>query len=302
MLCHNQFGESADVIAVGVFGALGVILRAVDEAYDVGILLDGARLAEIGKNRPLVLACLRASVQLRQRDDRYVEFLGESLERARYGRHLLLAASQFHAGGVHQLEVVDHDKFHAAFTHKTPRFGAQFRNGEARCLVEIEWSAESQAYARIQTVPFIGSQLAAFDFLSFQIGDVGYKTLHKLDIGHLQGEYRHGDVIVYRHILGHGEYECRLTHGGARGDDDQVGVLPARSHLVQARVAGLQTGESGLGIGRSLDLFQGEIQDRVYLSHFPFEMCLRYIEEFSLRFLKKVVNIVALVESLRLDF
>ncbi len=38
------------------------------------------------------------------------------------------------------------------------------RNGEARCLVEIEWSAESQAYARIQTVPFIGSQLAAFDF------------------------------------------------------------------------------------------------------------------------------------------
>ncbi len=31
-------------------------------------------------------------------------------------------------------------------------------------------------------------------------------------------------------------------------------------------------------------------------------MCLRYIEEFSLRFLEKVINIVALVESLRLDF
>src|SRR5262245_42514181 len=72
-------------------GASEVVLLAVDEHDDVGVLLDRTRFAQVGELWPLVLALLDGAAQLRQRDDRDVEFLGECLEAACYLRDLLHA-------------------------------------------------------------------------------------------------------------------------------------------------------------------------------------------------------------------
>ena len=49
----------------------------VNEQDDVGVLLQGARFAEVGKLGPVVGSRLRRAAQLRERDDRHVELLGE---------------------------------------------------------------------------------------------------------------------------------------------------------------------------------------------------------------------------------
>ena len=56
-----------------------VVLVAVDEADDVGVLLDRSRLAQVREYGALVVALLDGPRELRHRDDRYVEVAGEHL-------------------------------------------------------------------------------------------------------------------------------------------------------------------------------------------------------------------------------
>ena len=86
-----------------------VVLVAVDEHHEVGVLLERPGLAEVGEDRPLVVALLDRARELRQRQDRHVEVAREHLQRARDLRHLLHAVLGVRARG-HQLEVVDDDQ------------------------------------------------------------------------------------------------------------------------------------------------------------------------------------------------
>ena len=66
MLGYDNLGYAPEVVMVVVLVNL-VILRTVDEAYYVGILLDGTRLAQVTQLRTLALiplAALHAAVQL----------------------------------------------------------------------------------------------------------------------------------------------------------------------------------------------------------------------------------------------
>ena len=66
----------------------------MDEGHDVGVLLDGARLAEVRELGTLRTAAhFGGAAQLRQRDHRHVQLLGDRLERTRNKGHLLLAVS-----------------------------------------------------------------------------------------------------------------------------------------------------------------------------------------------------------------
>ena len=70
-------------------GALVVVLLAVDEHDDVGVLLDRAGFAQVGELRPLVLALLDRARELRQRQHRHVQLLGHRLQAAGDLRDLL---------------------------------------------------------------------------------------------------------------------------------------------------------------------------------------------------------------------
>src|SRR5438309_2797862 len=106
-------------------------LLAVDEADHVGVLLDGARLAEVGELGTAVLAAalLRSTRQLRQRDDRYVQLLGEGLEGARDIGDLLLPVLGV-GRPLHELEVVHDDKLDVQLHLEPPGFGAHRQRGK----------------------------------------------------------------------------------------------------------------------------------------------------------------------------
>src|SRR5436309_15687184 len=93
LLPDDHFRDAFDaLVGLGIDRAV-VELLPVDEADDVGVLLDRARFAKIGELRPPVLAAalLRCARELRDGHDRHVELLRERLERARDVRDLLLA-------------------------------------------------------------------------------------------------------------------------------------------------------------------------------------------------------------------
>ena len=96
--------------AVGLDG-LEIIILAIDEEHDVGVLLDRARFPEVRQLRPLVLALLDRAAELRQADHRHVELLRQLLEAAADLRDFLDAIVVRAAlpGALEQLQIVDDD-------------------------------------------------------------------------------------------------------------------------------------------------------------------------------------------------
>ena len=104
VLGEDQLGDALRVRLLAV-----VVLVAVDEHHEVGVLLDRARLAEVGEHRPLVVALLDGAGELRQGDDRHVELARQHLEPREICETSWTRFSAVPPGG-HQLEVVDDDQ------------------------------------------------------------------------------------------------------------------------------------------------------------------------------------------------
>ena len=309
MLGDDELGQTLDVVAVAVFLGAGVVFGTVDEADHIGILLDGSRLTQVGELRPLGLLAvlvvatrLDATVQLRQGDDGYLQLLGQLLERPRYGAHLLLTAAERHAAGVHQLQVVDDDDFDAVLAYQPAGFGPQLEYRQTGGLVDVDGGILQNLDARHEALPLEGAQLSALDFVARNIAGIDDETVHQLDVRHLEREDGHRGVVVDRHVLGHGEDEGGLTHGGAGGDDNQVGVLPPRGDFVDVVESGLQTAQTVGTVGCHLYLFDGFAHDGGNLHHILFQVALRNLEEFPLGLLHEVVDVVGFVECLVQDF
>src|SRR3546814_9590672 len=105
--------------------ALNVILVAVDEHDDVGVLLDRAGLAQVGELRALVLALLDGARELREGEDRHIEILGQGLEAAGDLRDLLHAVvGALVDRRLHELQVVDHNEAEAVLALQAAGAGA----------------------------------------------------------------------------------------------------------------------------------------------------------------------------------
>ena len=133
---NDNLCDAFEVVAIGILVDF-IVLRTVDKAYDVGILLDGSRLTQVAELWSFAVGCtlwsgshsvLHTTVQLAQRDDGDVEFLGQSLERTRDGGYFLLSAVVTHAAGVHQLQVVYNDEFNIMFAHQSACFRTEFED------------------------------------------------------------------------------------------------------------------------------------------------------------------------------
>src|ERR1700722_3448271 len=77
LLADNDFGLTF-VVRIGV-----VVLVAIDEKNEVGILLNGAGFAQVGPRRALVGTLFQRTVELRKRDHGDVQFLCERLQSTR---------------------------------------------------------------------------------------------------------------------------------------------------------------------------------------------------------------------------
>ena len=92
-----------DLSDVLVLALVIVVIVAVDEHDDVRVLLDRARLTQIGQHGALVRPLLRSTRQLRQAHDRHIELLGHDLERTGDLGDLLHAVVHMPAAHMHQL-------------------------------------------------------------------------------------------------------------------------------------------------------------------------------------------------------
>ena len=110
MLGDDDFG---DVLPVGF---LFVVVLAVQEHDNVGVLFQGAGFPQIGEHGALDLPRFYAAGELGEGDDGDFEFPGQRFEGAGDFRNLLLAVvAASHAAPLHELEVVDDDEVQAVF-------------------------------------------------------------------------------------------------------------------------------------------------------------------------------------------
>src|SRR2546425_930688 len=137
LLPHDELRDPLDAfVRLGIDRAV-VELLAIDEAHDVGVLLDGSGLAQVRELRAPVLAAalLRRPGELRQGDHRNVQLLGQRLERAGDEGDLLLPALRV-GGTLHHLQVVDDHQADVVLRLEAPRLGAHGEGREHRRVVD----------------------------------------------------------------------------------------------------------------------------------------------------------------------
>ena len=281
-----------------------IILGAVYEEHHIGILLDGSRLTKVGQLRTLTLqtlTVLNRTVKLRESEDRNVKLFGETLQRLRNLRHLLLTATEAHTVSVHKLEVVDHDNLHALLAHKTACLGAQLEDREARRIVDVERRALQIAHILVKAFPFVVGELTIKHLVARNLADVRDKTVYKLHVVHLKREESDRRMIVDSYVLSERKGERSLAHGRTSGDDDKVGTLPTTRLLVEFLEARRHTRQAA-GVGRRfLKDVNGAGDDGVYLRVVLLHVALRELEERAFRLLHQFVYVLRLVERLCLN-
>src|SRR5581483_10799490 len=150
LLADDRLGDAVDLLhlllPLLVFHGAGarllvlqVVLLAEDEEHHVGVLLDRARLAQIGELRALVLAVLDLPRELRQRQNGNVKLLGERLQLVGdLGDFLDAVVGAAARGALEELDVVDDDEVEAALALQAAGAGGKLGDGEAAGLVDEE--------------------------------------------------------------------------------------------------------------------------------------------------------------------
>ena len=185
--------------------------------------------------------------------------------------------------------------------HEAPRLGAKLEDGEARGVVDVDRRVVEVLDLVLQLLPLVLLQPAALDLLARQLADVHDEAVHKLHVAHLKREHSHGHLERDGHIAGHREHEGRLTHRGAGGDDDEVGVLPAGRDLVQVGKAGGQSAEALLPVGCPLKQLARLLDDGVDLHGLVADVLLRDAEKLALGLLHELFDLDRFVVGLALD-
>ena len=247
------------------------------------------------------MARLYTTVQLREGDDRDVQLLRQSFERARDRADLLLTAAEVHTAGIHQLQIVDDDALNIMFPHQSTGFRTQLKNRKTWRIIHIDRGIIQFLDLEVELFPLIFLQATTLDLLARYLADIHDQTIHQLHIAHLQREECHRNLKVDRHVLRHREHESGLTHRRTRRDDHQVGVLPTRGDLIQSIKPTAKAAHTALLVRCLFQHRERLLDHRVDLRHILFHVALRDLEERPLRLLHQVVHIHRLVERLVLD-
>ena len=176
-----------DFCLVLVLGVLVVIVLAVEKHDDVGVLLKGAGLAQVGEHRPLDLARFDGARELRERDDRHVELARERLQGTRdLGDLLLAVVAVLVRPALHELQVVDDDEVEAVLRLEAARLRAQVHDRDARRVVDVNRRAVELVGDGDELRPVRVVELARAQELRVDAAFGAEHALHKLLLAHLE--------------------------------------------------------------------------------------------------------------------
>ena len=178
MFGDDDLGDAFEGGTVVVFVHL-VVLRAVDEGYDIGILLDTAGLPEVGQLRAFAASSyFYSATELGKCDDWYLQLFGQAFQCPGDGADLLFAvAALVFAATAHELQVVNDDELDIVLQLHAPALGPQFKDVDTGGIVYINGCVADAFYG--------AAQLLAFVFLELARAQVG------------QGDFRlHGDEAL----------------------------------------------------------------------------------------------------------
>ena len=219
-------------------------LRAAGAAQQedhVGVLLDGARVAQVRELRHLVLVVplLVRARELREDDDRHLQLLRHRLDLARDAARLQLAALTGELAAVRELQIVDHDEFDVVHPLHAARTRAHVGDVDGARVVDVDRRAAQgahrahQALARLDAL-VVGEE-AALEAPGVHAGAAREHALGEGFRAHFEGEHqdrvravvfalhRHAvDVLPERDALGDVHRKRGLADGRAGGDDDHV--------------------------------------------------------------------------------
>ena len=103
--------------------------------------------------------------------------------------------------------------------------------------------------------------------------------------------------MVHRGVARQVERERRLTHGGARRQDDQVRTLPAHGHAVDAGETRRHTVHTGVAL-HLLDVVHRGVDQAAYVLHLTADIALDGIVDLALRLVDQVVHLDRIVERI----
>ena len=166
-----------------------VVFIAIDEHDHIGILLDRTRLTQIRKLRALVFAAFHGARQLRQRNHRHRQFLGQSLQPL--GDHADFKHAAFRPRPrrrAHQLQIVNNDQIKPLGALQAPAACAERGNADRRRVINIQRQGCQFAAHFQKTVKIALADLAPPDAVTRNARFFGQQTCRQLIRAHFQGE------------------------------------------------------------------------------------------------------------------
>ena len=246
-----------------VFG-IAVVVLAVEEGDEVGVLLDGSRLSQVGEHRLRRVALLGGAGELGDRQHRHLELAGEDLQPAAHLADLLDPVGA-RVVGAHQLQVVDDDQAEAApvlvLGVQPPRLRPQVEQAEVGGVVEPERRLLELVAGAHHLRPVLLRDLPLAQLVAGDPRPAGDEALRQLDLGHLEGEEGDRQPSLHRHVLGDVGDDRALAHRRPRGDDDQVAGLEAAGDRVDVAEAGGGAGQLELAGGELLQPVDLVVED-----------------------------------------
>ena len=235
-----------------------VDLLAEDEDDEVGVLLDRARFAQVGEDRPLVLARLDRARELREGDDRDRELLGQRLQ-AREICEISCWRLSARAEPLGELQVVDDRAAPSpcrAFSRRAlARISIRPIAGVSSMKIGASLRCAAASVSLGHSLSLAGSRCAA---AARARAPASRGSAARAAPGTSRGRRSPtGSFFLIADVLGDVQHQARLAHRGTAGDDDQVRLLEPGGHAVQVLVAGGDAGDGALVLVELLDHLEG---------------------------------------------
>ena len=281
LLGDDQFGLAP--LLGFLFIILGIVGGAVEESHDIGILLDGAGLTEIGDARLPVSTVFGFTVKLGENDDRYFKFLGERLDSTGdlgdLDLPVFLAAL---GGGLQKLQIVDDDKAQTMLVHESSGFCTELVDAKTSSIINEHLAlAEFPRDLEKALVGILGKQSCP-DTLEVHPGSRAEQTLDELLGAHFQTEDGDWDIFIDRDMFCDVHRKGRLSHGGSRRDDNHFARVHAAGHVVEDLESGGNSGHLTLVLVKFFDGVDGVVHVLFDVREFSAHAVLSHAEDLLL--------------------